>query len=506
MKPRDYVLFYLASLLVLIAVAAFQHSPGYMDADYYQLTGQQLAQGAGFSEPVVWNYLDDPQGLPHPSHAYWPPLPSLIAAGGMRLFGESFAGGRAFFILLSAAIAPLTAALAMELTGKRGLARLAGWLAVMPGFYLPYLSTTDSFGVSMVLGAAFFLVLAKRQGELTSRGAFSLGVIAGLMYLNRAEGLLWGLAAIVTAWIVVRKPRNAVLALAGFVVVAGTWMVRTWLIFGSLFSPAAGRTLWLTSYDELFAYPAGQLTFDHWFASGWGAIISSRLSALGQNLLGAIAVEGHIFLFPLVVWGMWQWRNQRVVQIAIAVWLGLFLTMSLVYPFSGARGGFFHAAAVLQPIVWVLAAIGLSAFAEWGGTKRGWNTNQAAHVFSAAALLFALALTAFVAMRRLPEWNAGATHYAQLGARLDEVGVANDAIVMVNNPPGFALATDRAAIVIPNGGVNESLTAAGHFEAAILLLESNHPLGWNDIYAMPQLNAKLIYVESFDGTHIFLIP
>jgi hypothetical protein len=77
---------------------------------------------------------------------------------------------------------------------------------------------------------------------------------------------------------------------------------------------------------------------------------------------------------------------------------------------------------------------------------------------------------------------------------------------MVNNPPGFALATGRSAIVIPNGGVQESLAAARQFGADVLLLEMNHPLGWNDIYATPQAISSLQYVESYDGTQIFFIP
>jgi hypothetical protein len=56
-------------LIAALFVAAFQSAPGYMDADYYYAGGRTLATGHGFTEMVLWNYLDNPAGLPHPSNA-----------------------------------------------------------------------------------------------------------------------------------------------------------------------------------------------------------------------------------------------------------------------------------------------------------------------------------------------------------------------------------------------------------------------------------------------------
>lgn len=504
MTRRDYWLLFAVALLVLLVVANFQHSPGYMDADYYQLTGQQLAQGRGFSEPVIWNYLDEPQTLPHPSHAYWPPMPSLVAAAGTATFGATFAGGRVFFIVIAAAIAPLTARLAFALTKKREQALLAGVLACVSGFYLPYLTTTDSFGISMLLGGLFFLILA--EAKFSPRRLFALGALGGAMMLTRAEGLLWAGASVALTWIVTKKSRQVLVALGGALLVAGPWLLRTWLVFGTLFSPAAGRTLWLANYDELFAYPASQLSAAHFFNQGLAAILSDRVSALAQNLVSAFAVEGLVFLAPLTVWAAWRFKDKLAVRSAAAIWAVLLAAMSMVYPFSGARGGFFHAAAALQPMLWALAVAGLAFFIEWGRKQRGWKPKDAWRIFAAGALVLALVLSAVVALRRLPDWDATANHYAALDADLDALGVSSDAVVMVNNPPGFALATGRSAIVIPNGGVQESLAAAKQFGATVLLLELNHPLGWNDIYSNPQAISSLQYMESYDGTHIFFIP
>ena len=74
MTWRIYALLFLLGFSVVFGVAQFQSSPGYMDADYYYATGLVLAEGQGFTEPFLWNYLDNPSGLPHPSHAYWMPM------------------------------------------------------------------------------------------------------------------------------------------------------------------------------------------------------------------------------------------------------------------------------------------------------------------------------------------------------------------------------------------------------------------------------------------------
>ncbi len=515
MTSRHYSLLYLAALATLFLVASFEHSPGYMDADYYLLTGQQLALGSGFSEPVLWNYLDNPTGLPHPSHAYWMPLSSLLAAASMKIAGAiTFEAGRGLFTLLAAAIAPLTARLTFVLTKQTRSALFAGGLAILPAFYLPYLTTPDSFGISMVLGGLFFLMLISiKKNKLTGGQALGLGALAGLMHLARAEGLLWLLVAIWAVWTLSKRKSVLFLVLAGYLLFMGPWLLRNWLAFGTPFAPGASHTLWLTNYNELFAYPASQLTTAHWLASGWGAILQARLTALGQNLLSAVTVQGLIFLAPLIVWGAWKLRKQFSVRLFAGIWLALLFVMSFVFPFSGGRGGFFHASAALQPMAWALAAVGLQAFVEWGVARRGWQRQQAFRVLAAGALVLAFALSAYVIKVRVigvnvnkPVWDQSAVHYAELDQTLNEKGIPANAIVMVNNPPGFALATGRSAIVIPDGGLESSLAAAERYGATVLLLEANHPEGLNQVYDQLQQLTGLDYLVTLNGTHVFLIP
>jgi hypothetical protein len=106
-RYSGWVLFGLG-LLVYGCMMALQHTPGYMDAEYYYVGGRLLAEGRGFWEPFLWNYLDDPMALPHPAFTYWMPLPALVAMLGMRLMGSvAFVWARLPFMVLAALTVPL---------------------------------------------------------------------------------------------------------------------------------------------------------------------------------------------------------------------------------------------------------------------------------------------------------------------------------------------------------------------------------------------------------------
>src|SRR5918996_506068 len=198
MTWRHYLILFVIGLLVPLAVSRFQDLPGYMDADYYFAGGVQLAKGHGFTEPYLWNYWDDPAGLPHPSHTYWMPLASIVSALGMWLTGQStYAAGRLPFILLSACVPLLTAALAFRVSQQTRLAIVSGLLSIFSLYYAPFMPVPDNYALFMLLGSAF-LLLAPRQEKWIP---VALGAVAGLMTLARSDGLLWlGLAGLTVMW------------------------------------------------------------------------------------------------------------------------------------------------------------------------------------------------------------------------------------------------------------------------------------------------------------------
>ena len=120
MSWREYLALTILKLLMLLVVAYFQTTPEYINAEYYFSDKRSLTMGDGFEEWILWNYLDDPQSLPHPSHAYWMPLASIVTWLGMLLTrSHTFSAGRLGFLLIAGCIPPLTAALAYRLMPKR---------------------------------------------------------------------------------------------------------------------------------------------------------------------------------------------------------------------------------------------------------------------------------------------------------------------------------------------------------------------------------------------------
>ena len=529
MNWRILLLLYVCGLIAIWLVARFQTSPGYMDAEYYYSGGYRLANGFGFSDPFIWNYLDNPQSIPHPSHAYWMPLVSILSAFGMVVSGRyDFFHARIVFIVLSAAIPPLTAWLSYTINKRVEAAIFSGLLAVFSGFYLAYLGTTDAFGLYMLFGALWFLCVGAQSKNIVNSSNYNfdawrilgLGIITGLMHLTRADGWIW--LGVGLFWAVFKvqgiqhKNRKWLLLLLifflGYLVIMAPWIARNMRVFGSPLSIAGARTLWITDYDDIYVYPPEILTVIRWWDSGIGKILSVRTWALGQNLQTTLAVQNEIFLLPLVVVGLWRLRSDLRVKYGILAWLASFVMMTVFFPFTGVRGGFFHSGAAIQPLFWAVAPTGFDAILQWGVRLRKWNARLAGRVFRPGLIAIAMVLTLVLARQRVigldithPAWNQGYQYYSRLGKAIIERGIGSDDVIVVNNPPGFFLSTNLAAIVIPDGDQTTLLSVARRFGARYVLLDDNHPSGLATLYNNPGDEPGLEYLTTIDAAHIFRV-
>jgi hypothetical protein len=499
-----------------------------MDADYYFYGGLRLADGHGFTETILWNYLDDPSDIPHPSHTYWMPLTSIISAIGIilfRYFGD-FNAAQVGFILIFAAIPPLTAVLSMKLTGDQGKATFAGALALFSGYFLPVSTTTESFGLYILLGGAFFIVVQKEF----KRRLFVLGILVGLLHLTRADGVLWlflcGVVLIMDwgtevpgrrRWISHILTWKFILQLGeiflGYLLLMAGWYIRNIFAFGSLLPPGGGLTLWLLNYDELFSYPAAQLTFERWWASGLSEILRVRAEALWLNLQSGVAVQGIIVLGPLALLGAWKYRSLKTIRLGWVAWAMILGVMTFVFPYSGVRGGFFHSGAAFMPLIWALVPVGLEGITNWTVKRLNWEVKKISPFLHGLVILvvFIISLSQ-VFLKTLgsdlpaqPAWSQEARHYQILATYLQETGDLPGEIVMVNNPPGYSLVSGHSAIVIPDGDVDTLMQVAQRYQPRYLLLEINHPRGLDELYRYPADQPGLTYVETVATTHIFVI-
>jgi len=502
MSRRRWLVLSLLGLAVSVLASIWIQVPGYMDAEYYFAAGEELASGNGFTEPFLWNYLDDPDGLPHASHSYWMPLVSIIAAGPMRLLGVGFRAAQIPFVLLSAVLPLLAARLALHLGLDQRKAWLAGLLACAPGFYLPYFVTTETFSLFAVVGA---LALWSMAAAAECPGVVKwliVGGLVGLAHLTRADGLVLLAPAMLAAWYGRRKRASAVaLVLASYMLVMAPWWGRNMALFGSIFPPGASRALWLVSYDELFSYPASIITPQHWWDAGLIPLLQARMQALGTNLQSLLAANGLVFLAPLMVIGAVRGWKRLLIRLSVAYLVLLFVLMSLVFPEVGARGGFFHSSAALMPLMWALAADGLYRAVSWIGERRKWHQNQSQRFFSVGVVLLAIVATIALYWGRVvgedasqPSWAYSDVIYQEVGLRLRSLD-AEVGIVAVNNPPGFHVATGLQAIVIPDGSPETLRQVVERYNAGWVVLEANHVLALDELYS---LTIDLAWLELID--------
>ena len=519
MSFRTYFILFISGLILPFIIAQFQPFPGYLDSDYYFAGGLQLVNGNGFTEPYLWNYLDGTTSLPHPSHTYWMPLASIVSALGMWVTGQAtYASAKLPFIIIAALVVPVTAALSYTFSKKRDVAIISALLAIFSVYSAPFVGVTDNFSLFMLFGGLYFIFVTKIiEDPSRQRYWFILGLLAGLFALSRSDGLLWlAITFLFTLW---RSPknnfslltsyilRNSLITLFGFLIIMSPWYVRNLNTFGTLMAPGGSRALWLDNYDQTFTYPPENLNMESFLANGWNEILSDRLWALGTNLQSGFAAHGSIILFPFIVAGIIYFRKDERVKLAATAWLILFLVMTFIFPFAGARGAFFHAGAALQPMWWTLAPLGLDEILL-SLRKRNWGNDQTKVIFRSALVMVAIILTAFVVNLRLFTlgWGEGEAEYPAAEELLLKNGIQDDDVIIVRNAPGYYIGTGRSAISIPYGGEEAILAVADQFDANYLVLESKAALSQiKDLIDNPLNQTNFILLGEINDTYIFKI-
>jgi hypothetical protein len=186
--------------------------------------------------------------------------------------------------------------------------------------------------------------------------------------------------------------------------------------------------------------------------------------------------------------------------------------MTLAFPFSGSRGGWFHSGAALQPLLWALAPVGLDHLVDWAGRKRNWRPNRPYLVFSIALVLIT-ALVTWIGYRRIvtgpdaaaPAWNASYRRAVEAGSLLKAQGADPEDIVLVNNAPGFFAATGFSGATIPDGDVQSVLEAARRVQATYLLLDENTVKSLRPLYQDPHNLAGLDLLAVREGLQVYRI-
>ncbi len=459
MTCKHYAGAYLCALVLWGLAALPFTSPTYFDSFYYFNAAESLAGGKGLTDQVLWNYLDDPPGLPRPSHLYWMPLSSLLAAAGIALFGsvaDHWRSAQAVMLLPAATIVPLAMWLSWSMSRRRSFALSAGLLALFSGNYLGIWAFADSYGPwALSVSAA---LLAAWRATVTRRRAWWLvaGLACGAAHLTRADGAL--VAGLLGLWAAHQRDRRGACLLAGgYLALLAPWCLRNLVASGNAFPVAGARTIWLRDYPEIFSYGIA-LSPQHYFSWGVAPILLSKLEAALRTLepaLGAWPILG-----PLAAFGIWAKRADVRAKLAGGYWLGLWLAMVLVFTFPAQRGSLYHSMAALVPWQAALVPEGIDA-ANRRIARRWprWQIQRMTRFFlvwlTALACIFAVSVcakgmygagAAIEGGGLVNHWQDG---YRLIDDWLAQLGVPRSEPVVVTDPPIFAGVTGRRAVVLP---------------------------------------------------------
>lgn len=505
-QKRDWLWLVLIGL-VLQGIWAFSMShPSYMDAYYYTTNGRRLADGYGFTEEVIWQYLDNPTGFPTPSHSYWMPLPSLLAAAGY-LFTDQFVGAQLPFWLLAGFLPLLTYIISLQFTDERWQVWAAGLFTAVGGYYSRFLNQPSTFAPFAWAGGLTLLFLGWAHVRHAGRYWFLAGLTAGLAHLTRADGvLLLGIGGLmwlfeVRDWrrnkMTTTSPRTLLLKLAllfaGYLLVMGGWFWHNWQVLGRPLPTSGTQTIFLITYDDIFAYGRA-ITWSDYLAWGWDNILRSKIQGVSMAAQTFIAVSGLIFLGPFIAWAWIKWGRQKEKwpMLRPLTWyaLALFLAMSLVFTWPGQRGGLLHSSAALWTWMMTLAAGGVGLAVEWVARRLPhWQPEKSKPIFAGLFVLVALIIS-FATLRHTEEEEP--LFFQQAGEMIPDT-----AVVMSGNAPAFYYFTGIKSLNVPNEPVEGMLAAASQFNATYLILDENRPKPLAPLYDGLQTSPEVEFLGEY---------
>jgi hypothetical protein len=208
-----------------------------------------------------------------------------------------------------------------------------------------------------------------------------------------------------------------------------------------------------------------------------------------------------IFLTPFALLGGWQLRRQLLIQLAGWYALALFLAMTFIFAFPGARGGLFHSGTALLPFIYAAALVGLDQAVDWlAAWRRHWRGPVAKQVFGLGLVLLAIGLTCFIYYGRVLKndtWNQADALYPAIVAWITQQN--STATVMIGNPPAYRYHGGGLSVVIPNEDLPTTLRAARRYGVDYLILDSNHPVPLAQLYQNPQNQPNLTLVQTFQS-------
>jgi hypothetical protein len=501
---------FLVAVVVRAVAAAVITFPVPEDTAYYAGVARNLVQGRGLVTDALWSYGTQPLVVPRAAFEIWMPLPSLLAAIPIAIFGADnwYRAAQVFSVITSSVVVVLAWRLAADVAAEMGLpvgrARAMGigtglvaaiiWPLVIYGA----LPDSTALFAALALGACLLMtrIVAREAapqpddagvsgGRRFDRRLPILGLILGLAALTRSEAIWLALAWATLVWFWTagsRRRRLELIAVPALISAAvfAPWALRNWLEFGT---PLPGQTianaLYVRSLD-VFSYQ-DQPTLGRYLAQGPAVILGQHVDGLTHNLFSVLMVP----TFPLGLLGivalLWVGRR-RALRPVVLVSAFTFLVTSLVFPVATQSGTFLHSAGPAFVLLVIGGLVALDAIIAAVGRWRRW-TRPVAWLGPAFAIA-ALAPLCSVSLNNLAlQANYARPRYEILPAAMTRAGVPLDGThpIITDTPIWLAETAGVPTLSLPEESPEAVLALANHFGARLLIVRDGTERDWPDI-------------------------
>jgi hypothetical protein len=503
------VLLYVAAFAVRVWVTRDRVSAGHGDVAGYYHVAQNLATGRGFVQDFVAEYLEDPRAIPTPSNTWWLPLPSLIAAAGMKIAGDTAYVSAKYAMITLSSLIPLLCFFAGWFLLRSRVAGLAtGILAVGFHLYLDQPNATLSHGPYALFAAGGLLIVMAWREHPKVLPWF--GLFFGATYLCRgdSQALVVGLVVTLLAEAIRRRRerntasappqplipwRALVISIATFLAIAGPWWARNLEVLGAPMPSGQRKVTFARSYEDWFYSDSSHLSAERYREWGWENIFEQKKT----GVLDAIQytpfvmyrsvtreqeskpgeVDYHLGIFgkwvltPLLFAGLLLFLVTRRWAVAsLLLHLALLTAIyGVVFP-AIARESYRSSMFSVFPVFLaaIIGGLGLVLTPLKRLSERS---------FQAALLCGALLLAAgnvFVAVPVLRTKHAGIKqllgYYRDFGEWARRKGI-DDQIILARNPWQLTAETGMRSAIIPSDGVKGLIERARIYQARYLLDE-----------------------------------
>ncbi|NIV31229.1 MAG: hypothetical protein GWN58_17565 [Anaerolineae bacterium] len=539
------VILFLVSLAVRWPYARAVVFPPLDAPAFYLTTAENAVTGRGLEVDALWSYQVPLPSVTHPSHERLMPMTTAVIASAFAIqralsgvLEASLEIGQLPGLILGALLAPLTYRF-----GRRALpeGRSSRWILFGAGLLiavnatLAYQSATaDSTAPYALLAAGALVVAVRRPGE---RGGYlAAGLLIALAYLTRVDALLL-LVAVPLAWWLLPLPARPAVEIpdmpaarlaweywprqsrtkeevprgagpglrhlidlgVAFALIATSWLVRNYLVFGTPLPSSIVSQAWLSDYIDNFAF-LSQPTLETWLAQTWSVLLDQRIQALAHS--GQVLLQGTFPWGVLALPGIWLLRREESLFPSLVYGLLLIFGLALIFPISSSAGAFYDTFGAVMPFL-ALAA----AYAAYRGCQFLGRRPRVATIIWIVVAVVLVVLAGLQTVVNLPT-------VAELHLAEKEKFEAVAAWLSQNATPGSVIMTDETytlnyasghpCIALPgNEPADAAWQAANRYGARYLIVTQDFGLYPEVLATQPDPRFRL--VAEVQGSQIYQI-